>query len=396
LLQFQGAPSRQNQDFETSFMTQPEAAQQTTPEFTPEASQQQVGTLLVVDDDAGNRDMLARRLRRQGYAVATAAGGEAALELLNKHSFDLVLLDMLMPGINGYEVLKRMKSHPSLRHIPVLMISALDEINDIVRCIEIGAEDYLSKPFNPVFLRARIGAALEKKRLRDQEQVYLRRIQEEQEKAERLLLNVLPSPIALRLKNGEESIADSFAEATVLFADLVGFTTFSLNISAADLVKRLNEIFCSFDRLAEEHGLEKIKTIGDAYMAVSGLPTPREDHAQAAAAMALAMQEELQRFNVRSGASLQMRIGLNSGPVIAGVIGARKFIYDLWGDTVNTASRMESHGRPGSVQVSQATFEKLKNYFDLESRGFIDLKGRGQVAAYWLLRPSTATERTGL
>lgn len=291
----------------------------------------QEATLLVVDDDADNREMLARRLQRQGYEVATAESGERALELVRSRPFDLVLLDMIMPGLDGHQVLRQLKADESLRHIPVLMISALDDIDGIVGCIGMGAEDYIAKPFNPVFLRARIGAALEKKRLRDQEQVYLRRIQEEQEKTERLLLNILPLAIAERLKEGEDSIADSFAEVTVLFGDIVGFTTLSVQILPREMVRLLNEIFSSFDGLAGKHGLEKIKTIGDAYMAVCGLPTPRADHAAAAAGMALDMQEEISRLNQRLGRSMQIRIGLNTGPVIAGIIGTKKFIYDLWG-----------------------------------------------------------------
>ena len=343
------------------------------------------GRLLVVDDDAPNRDMLARRLQRQGYEVSIAENGMEALEMVRARKFDLVLLDMIMPGIDGYQVLQALKADEALRHVPVLMISALDDIDGIVRCIEIGAEDYIAKPFNPVFLRARIGAALEKKRMRDQEQIYLKRIEEEQAKAERLLLNILPMAIAERLKDGEQGIADSFPEVTVLFGDLVGFTSLSVQIPPAEMVKLLNEVFSAFDRLAGLHGLEKIKTIGDAYMAVSGLPKPRPDHAETAAAMALEMQDEIGLFNERYGTSLQMRIGLNTGPVIAGIIGTKKFIYDLWGDTVNTASRMESHGKPGQIQVTQATYEKIQALFRLEHRGLIDVKGKGPMEAYWLL-----------
>jgi len=199
------------------------------------------------------------------------------------------------------------------------------------------------------------------------------------------LLNILPHSIAERLKDGENNIADSFPEVTVLFGDLVGFTTLSANSLPAEVVRMLNEVFSAFDRLAGKHGLEKIKTIGDAYMAVSGLPVLRPDHADAAAGMALDMQEEIERFNQRFGTTLQMRIGLNTGPVIAGIIGTKKFIYDLWGDTVNTASRMESHGKPGYIQVTQATYEKIQDRFCFEARGAVDIKGMGSMPAYWLM-----------
>jgi class 3 adenylate cyclase len=220
----------------------------------------------------------------------------------------------------------------------VIIISALDEMDAVVRSIEMGAEDYLPKPFNPILLRARIDASLEKKRLRDQEQRYLEQIKFEREKSERLLLNVLPEAIATRLKEGESVIAERYDEVTVLFADIVGFTEYSAHTAPEKLVYLLNEIFSSFDHLADRHGLEKIKTIGDAYMVVGGVPTPRHDHCTAIAEMALDMQKELAGFRADSTAPLEIRIGISTGPVIAGIIGTRKFIYDLWGDTVNTAS----------------------------------------------------------
>ena len=185
------------------------------------------GSVLVVDDNEVNRDLLARRLQRQGHVVTVAEDGLQALEMLRRDPFDLVLLDIMMPQMNGYQVLENLKADEKLRHIPVIMISAVDDIDSVVRCIELGAEDYLSKPFNPVLLRARISACLEKKRLRDKEQAYLLELGLEKEKSERLLLNILPKAIAQRLKHGESTIADSFAEVTVMFADLVGFTKLS-------------------------------------------------------------------------------------------------------------------------------------------------------------------------
>jgi class 3 adenylate cyclase len=235
-----------------------------------------------------------------------------------------------------------------------------------------------------VLLRARIGASLEKKRLRDQEQAYLRQLQQEQEKSERLLLNILPQPIAERLKQERGTIADSFAEVTVLFADLVGFTALSSHMPATDLVILLNDIFSTFDCLAEQHGLEKIKTIGDAYLLVGGLPTPRPDHAAAVADMALAMRREIDRFCGAEGHPIQIRIGMHSGPVVAGVIGTSKFSYDLWGDTVNIASRMESHGIAGSIQMTSATCRLLDERYTYEERGTIAVKGRGELTTYLL------------
>ena len=340
-------------------------------------------SLLIVDDNEGNRDMLSRRLERQGYVVATAGDGQQALDAMKNQSFDLVLLDVLMPVMDGLETLSRLKMDDTLKHVPVIMLSALDEIDGAVRCIEVGAEDYLPKPFNPVLLQARISASLEKKRLRDREQAYLEQLEMEREKAERMLLNILPKSIADRLKAGESTIADSFKDATVLFADLENFTKIATGISPADLVHLLNDIFSGFDWLAELHGLEKIKTIGDAYMVAGGLPNPRPDHASSIAEMALEMQKVIKRFNTVDR-TFNLRIGISTGPVIAGVIGRKKFIYDLWGDTVNLASRMESQGQPGRIQVSASTYERLKNKYTFQKRGVIDVKGKGEMTTYFL------------
>lgn len=345
------------------------------------------GLVLVVDDNEMNRDLLSRRLQRQGYQIVMAEDGEQALETIRSQPFDLVLLDVMMPHLNGYQVLERLKADPDLRHIPVIMISALDDMDSVVRCIELGAEDYLFKPFNQTLLKARIGACLEKKRLRDQEQAFLKQIQLEQEKSERLLLNVLPKPIADRLKQGQQTIADNFAEVTVLFADIVNFTELATSLSPTELVGLLNQIFSTFDRLVEQRNLEKIKTIGDSYMVVGGLPTPRPDHAEAVAELALEMLEAIARFEVPSHSPqpLTMRIGINTGPVGAGVIGTTKFTYDLWGDTVNTASRMESHGVAGHIQVTAATYHLLQKQYTFQPRGSVEVKGKGQLNTYMLV-----------
>ncbi len=206
----------------------------------------------------------------------------------------------------------------------------------------------------------------------------------QQEQSERLLLNILPEEIANRLKRGDSTIADTFADVTVLFADIVGFTQLSARVSPTELVSLLNDIFSTFDNLAERHGLEKIKTIGDAYMVVGGLPIPRKDHAEAIAEMALDMQDAIINFSNTQNQHLSIRIGINTGPVVAGVIGIKKFIYDLWGDTVNTASRMESHGLPGSIHVTGATYEQLRQKYFFESRGAIEVKGKGRMTTYLL------------
>jgi adenylate cyclase len=290
--------------------------------------------------------------------------------------------------------LQYIKHDAELRHIPVIMISAVDDMESVVRCVEMGAEDYLPKPFNQTLLRARIGACLEKKQFRDQEQAYIQQIKDEQARSEQLLLGILPKSIADRLKHrgelfgdrviNDEDLVDSFPTATILFADLVNFTQLSSCRSAIALIGLLNQIFSTFDKLAEHHGLEKIKTIGDAYMVVGGVPIARADHAEAIARMALDMLGAIEQFNQTQGENLSLRIGISTGPVVAGVIGTKKFSYDLWGDAVNTASRMESQGLPDRIQISEATRELLADRFYLEARGPIEVKGKGQMHVYFL------------
>ena len=343
--------------------------------------------VLVVDDSKTLRRILIRELNSIGITNISEAGdGNEAVERLRVESFDLMLLDMEMPELDGLGVLKVVKSTPELSYLPVIIVSSAEDFDRIVECIQVGAEDYLPKPFNAVLLRARVFSSLEKKRLRDLDREHILELQREKEmlhveqmKSEKLMLNILPKPIADRLKRGEKNIAGSYPEVTVLFSDLVGFTKMSAKKTAPELVKLLNDIFSRFDKRAELLGLEKIKTIGDAYMAVGGLPIPRSDHAEIVADMALGMYQDLADFNQANQQEIQMRIGIHSGPVVAGVIGFTKFSYDLWGNTVNTASRMESTSGNGRIQVSAMTHELLKEHFVLEEREMIECKGLGPM-----------------
>jgi len=346
----------------------------------------EIGSILVVDDIEANRDLLSRRLIRDGHRVVLVAGGQQALQALADNEFDLVLLDLMMPDINGLDVLLHMKADERLRSVPVIMITALAESESAIRCIEAGAEDYLPKPFDPILLRARINACLYKKRWRDREQKYLRRIEDETAKFERLLLTILPRQVIGRLNHGEAMIADRFEGVSVLFTDLVGFTEHSARVTPAAMVEYLNRLFSEFDSLARELGVEKIKTIGDAYMAVAGLPDPIPDPFAAIAKMAFGMIDRLGRVNGQFGWSLQIRIGIHSGPVVAGIIGAHRFIYDVWGDTVNVASRLEASSLPNQIHVSQDTARHLVGPFALEPRGSIDVKGKGKLDTFFLSR----------
>ncbi|HXJ57418.1 MAG TPA: adenylate/guanylate cyclase domain-containing protein [Verrucomicrobiae bacterium] len=325
--------------------------------------------ILLIEDVPANIQAVSAILREQSYLVNVATSGQQALELLERVRPDLILLDVMMPGIDGFETCRRIKASTIWREIPIIFLTAKTETADIVRGFEVGAVDYVSKPFNAHELLARVRTHLALDRLHRENQ--------------RLLLNVLPAPIAERLKKEAGLIAERFDDVSVLFADIVGFTPLSAQLSPPDLLDLLNRVFSAFDELAGQHGLEKIKTIGDAYMVAGGLPEPQPDHLASMARLALAMHESVRTIGHRSG-PLSLRVGLHVGSVIAGVIGIRKFIYDVWGDTVNTASRLESHGTAGRVQVSEAVYRRLQDRFEFEPRGTIELKGRGPMAVYLL------------
>ena len=348
--------------------------------------------ILVVDDSRLMRIVLTKALQELGFTnISEAVDGRDAIKKLSEGSYELMLLDMEMPEMNGIEVLIAKNTVPKLKEVPTIVISATEQVDLAVKCIEAGAEDYLLKPPNNTLLRARVTTSLEKKRLRDMDRILFARLQEEKElveiekeKSEHLLLNILPGTIAGRLKAGEKTIANGHQIVSVLFADLCGFTKLSRKTSPADLVSMLNEIFTTFDDIVKNHGVEKIKTIGDCYMLVGGLPNPRDDHAHAVADTALEMVQALERINKNRDIDLAMRIGIHSGPVVAGVICKIKFTYDIWGDTVNVASRMESSGLPGKIHISEQTMAELNSQFNLEERGMVECKGLGQVKTFFV------------
>lgn len=542
----------------------------------PDKTDRYQADILVVDDTPDNLRLLIRILQKQGYKVRPVTNGFSALEAIESSQPDLILLDIMMPDISGYEICQQLKAKPDFKEIPIIFLSALEDGLNKAKAFEIGGSDYITKPFQVKEVLARVNNQLivrslqvqlqaknqrlteqndkleeeivERKRVEAETTLLLKATQAiskaedfesaidvilrlicesikwnlaeawipdvdgkilkcargmyasdlsfsefrktsfpltfapgvgmagrifmsqqpewiedvsqvdsevfrrfqiaanvglkaafgfpiladnqvlaviifycdkslecqprlwelfsavatqlgslikrkqaeealrlEQQQTQRLLLNILPKPIALRLQKEQKLIADYFDEVSVLFADLVGFTEFSAHKSPTQLVEILNGIFCEFDRLCEARGLEKIKTIGDAYMVVGGLPTPREDHGEAIALLALEMQATLTQFNLKNRENLELRIGIHSGSVVAGIIGISKFSYDLWGDTVNVASRMESNGMSGKIQVTAPTRELLKDKFVLEERGMTEIKGKGKMLTYWLL-----------
>ena len=335
------------------------------------------GLVLVVDDEEQNRSLLRDPLEARGYDIAEAENGLQALQKIAGRPPDVVLLDLMMPEMDGFEVCRRLKADLRTAHIPILMVTALSERKERLMGIEAGANDFLNKPVDLQDVILRVGNAVYAKRLHD-------RLQLEQEKSEQLLLNILPKPVAERMKKGETNIADSYPNVTVLVADLVGFSTLSTHISPEQIVQLLNEIFSAFDLLAEKHGLEKIKTIGDAYMVAGGISVPRPDHAEASAELALNLQEEIKRLNQEYNTSVRLRIGICTGPVVAGVIGRGRFAYDLWGETVNVACRLESTGQAGKIQVAESTYEQLKDKYQFEPKHRVDIKGHDHLSAFWL------------
>ncbi len=328
--------------------------------------------ILIIEDAPANIQSLSAILQERGYQISVATNGRRALEALERIRPDLILLDVMMPEMDGFETCRQIKASSAWREIPIIFLTAKTETADIVRGFELGAVDYVAKPFSSHELLARVKTHLTLDHLHRENQ--------------RLLLNVLPASVAEKLKQQVGIIAERMDDVSVLFADLVGFTSLSARLSPTDLIELLNRVFSSFDELAMKHGLEKIKTIGDAYMVAGGLIEPNPDHLGAMAAMALAMLENVREMN-REFAGLNLRIGLQVGSVIAGVIGIRKFTYDVWGDTVNTASRLESHGTPGRIHVSDTVFERLHGRFVFEPRGVIELKGRGPMQTYFLNAP---------
>ncbi|NET54802.1 MAG: response regulator [Symploca sp. SIO2E6] len=342
------------------------------------------GKILVVDDQVDNHRLLSRILTKQGYDVRKAINGKMALIGVQTDPPDLILLDIRMPHMDGYEVCEQLKASAQTKEIPIIFLSALSEAWDKVQAFRIGGVDYISKPFHPEEVLARVENQLTIRRLQQQLQEKNTGLCPEQDESESLLINTQPEVIAQQFQPDTSLIAEQYEQVTILFADIVNFTSLTDRMSPQALVNLLSQIFSTFDQLTQKHGVEKIKTIGNAYMVVGGLPRLRSDHVEVMADMALELQQAITQFRVNEEKPLIMRIGINTGSVVAGVIDTTKFIYDLWGDAVSVASRMESSGEPGCIQVTAATYDFLKDKYLLEKRGAIMVKGKGEMTTYWL------------
>ena len=346
--------------------------------------------ILIVDDMQANVSLLERMLSGAGYIDVTSTLDPYAVCALHaKNCYDLIVLDLLMPGMDGFQVMEGLKQIEKGGYLPVLVITALPDHK--LRALRAGAKDFISKPFDAAEVLTRVHNMLEVRllnvairRKNDELKKLFEQVVAERKVSERLALHVPPDSIAARLQARPDVTPESFANVTVLIADIIGFTDLAPAVGPERLASLLDEIFTSFDYLVRERGLRKIKTLGNSYMAACGIPTSSTDCAMQSAHLALDMVIALDRFNERTDHSLQVRIGIATGTVVASVIGKRMYVYDLWGDAVNTASLMESHGVAGRVQLSESTRQLLDAPFVLEKRGVLETDGTGGVMSWFV------------
>lgn len=332
--------------------------------------------ILVVEDDDFTRRLLVQLLANQGYErVEVATDGRQALDRLRQGGVDLVLLDIEMPQLDGIEVLRRLKDDTTLSTIPVIVISGVGEVASIVRCIDFGAEDYLTKPFNPVILRARIGASLEKHRLRKLEAARLVQIVKEQEKSDRLLNVILPAAAVRELKSRGVVAPRRHEHVAVLFCDIVGFTAYCDRHRPEDIVARLQLLIERFERITEAHRMEKIKTIGDSFMATAGMLRFNPDPLRSAVRCGLDLIAE----TAEVADDWQVRVGVDYGPIVSGVLGRQKYQFDIWGSVVNVAARMTELASPGTVALARDAWIGLGSGFAGRLLGPRSVKGIGLI-----------------
>jgi adenylate cyclase len=339
------------------------------------------GRLLVVDDHSTNRDLLARQLARQGYSVVTVGSGQEALNKLSSQEFDLVLLDVLMPGMNGLEVLTRIKENPDWAEVPVIMISALDEVDSVVRCIELGAEDYVAKPFNPVLLTARIRSNLRMRHVRRLERAYSEELQASEALNTRLLASVAPAALASRVAAGA-SVIDFNGEATALFVEVDGLPHPGNAITARAYVTQLNGLFLAFDALAERaHVTLSRPQGGHAYVALLGMTDASEHDPEAMANLALEFIAETKR---RGSDDLHVRIGMHTGPALIGALAADRIRVHVAGDAIDVAQSLAEQARPDTVHVSTPVYLRLRDRFTCENKGVTALGPDVQMRTFVL------------
>ncbi len=326
--------------------------------------------ILIVDDTSENIDVL-RNILGDEYKLKVALNGKKALDIAKRDPKpDLILLDIMMPEMDGYEVCKILKNTPETKDIGIIFQTSQNAPVDEQKGFELGASDYITKPFEPEVVKSRIKAVLS---------VLL-----EKKKSDELVHNILPKKVANELKSTGKATAKKYENVTILFTDFKDFTSLVSSISAIKLVEELNDIFGYFDDIMEEFQIEKIETIGDAYMAACGLPEENADHAVRCIDAAKKMLKFLKDRNKKNEIQWEMRVGIHSGPVVAGVVGKKKYAYSLFGDTVNTASRIETNGEVGKINISNTTYNLIKGKYNCIPRGQIHAKGKGNLDMYFV------------
>lgn len=341
--------------------------------------------ILIIEDSPVVQILIDKLLTKQNYEVLKANSGEIGIELARKELPDLIFLDIMLPGMDGYETCGKLKDDESTKNIPVIFISMLDSAESKIRGFAAGGVDYIIKPFQPSEVLARVGTHIHLRQLQYQLEEKNQQLREEKQKTEGLLCHVLPKPIAQELMATGTCKAKLFTETTVCFADIVDFTATSSILSPEVIIYELNEMFTAFDRISLKHNCERMKTMGDAYLFVCGIPDPDPDHAANVARAALEMVEFLGRRNQIAEVSWRIRVGINSGPLVGGVVGTDKYLYDIFGDTVNISSRVEKSAQPMRVNVSSATYERLKDSFRFSNGNTVEMKGKGLQTVYTLI-----------
>jgi adenylate cyclase len=334
--------------------------------------------LLVVDDNSMNRDVLSRHLTRQGFDVRTAVDGLEAMTILSHEDIALMLLDIHMPNLDGFGVLEATRKDTRLKELPVIVISSDQEIETVARCIELGAEDYLSKPFNSTVLKARVGRCLEKRHLRAIERRHMIQLQSEKDHVERLLNSVFPRFAVEELKSTNAIRPTRFEHVAILFCDIVNYTRYSAVHRPEDILDDLHQLFVAFEKITDGFAIEKISAMGDEYMAVGGM-----DGSTARAVLGC-VQAGWQMIEIAKSmpTHFDLRIGINVGDVVGGIVGQRKFHYSVWGDAVNVAARMQSNGLVGQVNLSRTAWDFLENRIPGTSRGLVEVKGKGPMEMF--------------
>jgi adenylate cyclase len=331
--------------------------------------------ILIIDDDPFNVDFLEQELADLGYSTGSASNGAQGLEMVHQHKPDLVLLDIMMPVMDGFSVLSRLKADPQTRGIPVVIVSALGDMHSVIKGIELGAEDFLPKPIDSILLRARLANGLQKRAWQLQEQDYIKQIEESRQRIDALLHVILPDPVVRELIDENRVHPRKFSDVAVLFVDIVEFTPYTEAHPVEEVIANLQTMVVAYEELALKWRLQKIKTIGDSFMAAGGLLEPLENPVINCIACGL----EMIAFARSMPVGWEVRVGVNYGPVIAGVVGKRQYLYDIWGDTVNVAHRVESYGDAGCVNLTRKAWEQVSDRYPRAPFEGRMVKGKGLV-----------------